>query len=180
MESNTVDVSPERVAAEFATIRAEAQQIHPPIDTAAPGQAETQAEPHQSDVKMGASGFEIPDIPTGDLCCFVGGIAANVYAPNWVAQGFSDTHIESIGRPLGHVIDKYMDKYFPDQNLGDLVEPWKEEIALAFAAVSIYATFGNVPRQLQPIDPPEPPHQENEPDPEGPTDFNFDTGVDEE
>lgn len=150
MSNNTVDVSPERVAAEFATIRAEAQQIHPPKDTAGPGQTD-QTEQHQSDVKMGPGGFEIPDIPTGDLCCFLGSIAANVYAPNWVASGLSDQHVESVGRPLGHVVDKYLDKYLPGQNLGELIEPWKEEIALVYAAVTIYATFGHLPRQAPPV-----------------------------
>ncbi len=178
MTSNTVDVSPERIAAEFASVRAEALKIHPPVDTTSPDNVTGQPD-HVSQVKMGAGGFEIPDLPTGDLCCFVGGVAASVYAPNWVANGLGDAQIESVGRPLGAVIDKYLDKYFPGQDIGALIEPWKEEIALAYAAATLYATFSHVPRKAEPKAMPQP-ERERVKQPDIHTDFNLDQGDDAE
>lgn len=149
--NNTVDVSPERIAAEFSAIRAEAGRLHPPVDTTSPNNVTGNVNndvKRESEVTIGAGGFEIPDLPTGDLCCFGGAIAANMFAPNWVANGLTDQHIESIARPLGAVVDKYLDKYFPDQKLGTLIEPYKEELFLLYSTVTVISAFANVPRQL--------------------------------
>ncbi|WP_412470533.1 MULTISPECIES: hypothetical protein [unclassified Halobacteriovorax] len=161
MSNNTVDTSPERIAQEWAIVRQEALKIQP----ATPEQGESETAystgEERPEVGMGAGGFEVPDIPTGQLCCFVGAIAADAYAPNWRANGLTNEMVESIGRPAGLVIDKYLDKYFPGQKLGELLEPWKEELALGFAVVNVYAMFKNVPRRIDNTAPQEQPqHQE--------------------
>lgn len=160
--NNTVDTSPERIAAEWAVVRSEASEVQS-ASTTPELQAQGAAPADRPEVGMGADGFDVPDIPTGDLCCFAGAIAVDRLAPNWRAHGLTNEQIESVGRPLGLVIDKHLERYFPGQSLGDLVGPYKEELALGFAVFSLYTALKGVPRRLpakKPDTQPEQPAQE--------------------
>lgn len=157
MNSNTVDTSAERIGAEWAMIRAEAAKVQ-----SAPTAPELQEQGNtysdgteRPEIGMGTEGFDVPEIPTGQLCCFAGAVLVDRFAPGWRQAGLTDEHVESVGQPLGLVIDKYLDKYFPGQKLGEMMEPWKEELALGFAVVNILATVDLTSRHLR-EDAPEP------------------------
>lgn len=143
--SNTVDVSPERIAAEWATLRADLGIVPGAEAANDPGYEEA---PERERVEMKPDGFDVPEVPTGVLLSMTGSMLAGQLAPNWVAHGLTDTHIQSVAMPAGTVIDKWVDKFWPGQTLGEVIDPVKEELALIVAVFGLYQAFKGVPRKV--------------------------------
>lgn len=137
-DNNTVDVTPERLAQEWQSHLVEAGQISEVVSPQA-------AEEPAPAVEIQDAGFNVPDIPTGSVCCMMGEVAADYFAPNWRANGLTDEKIHSIAKPAGVVIDKYLQKYFPGVKLSDLAGEYAAELALVSSVMMVVWEFKDVP-----------------------------------